>query len=124
MQVLEDLLAWDGCDAVINLGIYGRQLYVRRLAEAERRIHPHPDEGYLQTVQKASSSLNTCMSNHMVRLMEQHGKPIIGVSLVTDESDKTVLDVLPESRTSRVLQDAGAGGFKVLAAHCAATRGG
>jgi acyl-CoA synthetase (NDP forming) len=32
--VLELLLKWDGCDAVINLGIVGRQLALKSLGES------------------------------------------------------------------------------------------
>jgi acyl-CoA synthetase (NDP forming) len=31
MIVVEELLKWDGCDAVINLGIIGRSIMLKRL---------------------------------------------------------------------------------------------
>jgi acyl-CoA synthetase (NDP forming) len=90
LTVMETLLRWNGCDAVINLGILGRRLFLKRLAESVAKADPAFTQKTLDdTVQFLSDFENTYIEN-IVRLMQTYAKPIIGVSLLTDEKDATV----------------------------------
>ena len=40
MTVMKTLLAWDGCDAVIMLGIMGRRIFMRRMADSVVQSDP------------------------------------------------------------------------------------
>ncbi len=48
MVAVEELLKWDGCDAVINLGIVGRRILVHRLLASARSVDPTASEAALQ----------------------------------------------------------------------------
>ena len=93
LTVMETLLRWNGCDAVINLGILGRRLFLKRLAQSVAQADPSFTQKALDdTVQFLSEFENAYIEN-IVRLMETYAKPIIGVSLLTDEKDATVYRV-------------------------------
>ena len=40
MRIMEALMKWDGCDAVINLGIMGRRILANKLAESISKADP------------------------------------------------------------------------------------
>lgn len=90
MSILEELIRWGGCDAVINLGIMGRRLFVERftgsVSAADQQISPE----FLQMARRIISDFEQDFINHSVKLMRDFGKPIIGVSLLTNPEDQTV----------------------------------
>ena len=55
--------------------------------------------------------------NHLVGLMQQHHKPILGVSLVSGEDDKTVIDV-DESKYKGIFFSTPERAVKALAEMC------
>ncbi len=93
MTTLEELLRWDGCDAVINLGIVGRRIFVQRMTASVRKS----DETYPQKVLDMANQMLIDFEKkyieHVVSLMHKYEKPIFGVSLLTDEEDQTVYRV-------------------------------
>lgn len=93
IKVMDALLGWDGCDAVINLGIYGRRVFLRKMIDSSEAADPTVDRAFLESIMTALVQFETMYVEHIVRLMERHRKPVIGVSLITDEGDKSVLDV-------------------------------
>ena len=93
IKVMSELLKWDGCDAVINLGIWGRRYSFERLAEATLENDPEADPGAVRQIVKTISDFEDQYVKRLTLLMEEVGKPIIGVSLVTGELDQTVIDV-------------------------------
>ncbi|MGD9308437.1 MAG: acetate--CoA ligase family protein [Desulfosarcina sp.] len=90
LTVLEALLNWPGCDTVINLGILGRRIFLKRLADSVDKADPSYESTFLEDTVKALSDFESDYIAKIVRLMEQTGKPVIGVSLLTDEKDATV----------------------------------
>ena len=93
VTVMEALRRWDGCDAVINLGIMGRRHMVSRLADSVRISDPTCPEDLLKKVNQALDDFEDKYISHIVSLMEKHHKPVLGVSMLKDEKDRTVYSV-------------------------------
>lgn len=93
LTVMESLLAWDGCDAVINLGILGRRIFLKRLADAVEKADPSYQRDFLDQAVTLFSKFEAHYIESIVRLMETYAKPVFGVSLLTDETDVTVNQV-------------------------------
>jgi acyl-CoA synthetase (NDP forming) len=93
LKVMEYLIQWDGCDAVINLGIMGRRHLVSRLTDSILKSDPTCSPDLLDSANKMLNEFETRYVNHIVRLMEEHQKPVIGVCMVKDEKDLSVLPV-------------------------------
>ncbi len=92
-KILERLTAWPGCDAVINLGILGRRIFLARLTNAARKSGAGPSEETLRQVRQNLDRVERRYIRHSVDLMERHGKPIIGVHLMTEGDDQTLFRV-------------------------------
>ncbi|MEW5723819.1 MAG: acetate--CoA ligase family protein [Thermodesulfobacteriota bacterium] len=93
VKVMDLLLGWNGCDAVINLGIKGRRLGLQKLIESSRLADPDQDPAALEDLRQAMTQFEQDYVVHLVRLMERHHKPILGVSLATGGAEETVIDV-------------------------------
>jgi acyl-CoA synthetase (NDP forming) len=104
LTVMEELLRWDGCDAVINLGIHGRRLMVERLATNVSKADPDTDPALLESIRQTLAAYEIDYRAHAARLVERYDKPIFGVSLMTDKSDRTVYDV-PGARVKSVFYE-------------------
>jgi acyl-CoA synthetase (NDP forming) len=90
MKTLEKLAAWEGCDAIINLGILGRRAYVQEYLDAVRRIDPGYSREYLEEVDRKLQRFEREYVETVAGLMEAHEKPIYGVRLQSGESDRTI----------------------------------
>ena len=93
MIAIEELLKWDGCDAVINLGIMGRRILVKRLADSISRSDAGYSEDFLEGVNRHLIEFENEYVAHIVRLMETYQKPVFGVSLLKEERDQTLYRV-------------------------------
>jgi acyl-CoA synthetase (NDP forming) len=93
MTIIEELLKWDGCDAVINLGILGRRILLKRLSDSILDADPTYSPEFLETINIRLAAFDEDYIRHIVTLMERYNKPVYGVSLLTDEKDKTVYSV-------------------------------
>ncbi|MBW2220779.1 MAG: acetate--CoA ligase family protein, partial [Deltaproteobacteria bacterium] len=93
MIVIEELLKWDGCDAVINLGIVGRKIMLRSLGESVLKADPTYTPDVIEKINQEFSKFEEKYIEHIVRLMEKYDKPVFGVSLMTDKDDYTVYRV-------------------------------
>ena len=93
LAVMEALLQWKDCDAVINLGILGRRIFFKRLADSVGRADPSYTPESLDDAVKTFSDFENDYIAEIVRLMEKYHKPVFGVSLLTDEKDATVYRV-------------------------------
>jgi hypothetical protein len=91
--VMEEFLKWDGCDAVINLGILGRRLFVKRLADSIRLADPGFSNDFLNAATKFLDDFEEEYIVHVARLMGKYKKPIFGVSLLEDENNQAVYNV-------------------------------
>ena len=98
LTVMEALLKWDGCDAIINLGILGRRIFTRRLADSVAQADPAYTTDFLNTAVQLFTDFERQYTVRLVELMEIYGKPIFGVSLLTDDKDTTVFRVAGHER--------------------------
>jgi acyl-CoA synthetase (NDP forming) len=106
MTVMEQLCKWDGCDAVINLGVLGRKNFIRRRADMVLKADPTYSPAFLDSVVQATSEFEQKYIKHIVNLMETYRKPVLGVSFVSgndrvihcvnDSSFKAVFYQTPE----------------------------
>jgi acyl-CoA synthetase (NDP forming) len=90
LTIIEELLKWDGCDAVINLGIMGRKhlagLYMNSILQTDPAYPPD----FIEAIRKTRDAYETRYVEKIVSLMEAYKKPVIGVSLLTDKLDRTL----------------------------------
>ncbi len=91
LKVVRELLEWDGCDAVINLAT-GRLPAFERLVESTVSVDPGADTTYMSSIKELLRSLDSSYTTQIVRLMEEHGKPVVHVSMVADGNRQTVMD--------------------------------
>jgi acyl-CoA synthetase (NDP forming) len=92
-QVIEELMKWDGCDAVIHLGILGLRVFMTRMIASIHTVDPAMDRAAIAAIPGMLAEFEKSYLLHAVRLMEQYGKPILGVNLLPDENARTVTDV-------------------------------
>jgi acyl-CoA synthetase (NDP forming) len=90
LTIIEELLKWEECDAVINLGIMGRKHLVGLYIDAVRRSDPGYDDNFLNDIQATLNGFEELYVTKITKLMEAYHKPVIGVSLLTDAMDRTV----------------------------------
>ncbi len=93
MTAIEELMKWDGCDAVINLGIMGRRIMVKRFGESVLKSDPQYGEDFIDQVNQQYLKFEKEYIEHIVQLMEKFQKPIFGVSLLPDEKNQTLYRV-------------------------------
>ena len=97
MTVLEALSKWDGCDAIINLGILGRRIMVKRFGASVLQADPAYSSDVIEKIDQHFVEFETNYIEHIVRLMDQYKKPIFGVSLLPDENNQTLYRVAGSS---------------------------
>ncbi|MBW1990002.1 MAG: acetate--CoA ligase family protein, partial [Deltaproteobacteria bacterium] len=91
VKVSELLAAWDGCDAVINLGILGRRHGLLRMVQSAVAADPGADADFLYMLHEHLGEFEQNYARHLIGLMEKYEKPILSVPLITDDTDKTLL---------------------------------
>jgi len=89
LTIIEELLKWDGCDAVINLGIMGRKHLAGLYVDAVRQSDPMYESDFLDSIKETLAVFEKKYVEKIARLMEIYQKPVIGVSLLTDALDRT-----------------------------------
>ncbi len=92
-RVLEALASWDGCDAVMCLGILGRKLFMSSLGSAATKADPSVDEDRISQVKAFVDHFESTHVSHSVEMMVRHEKPVIGVSLLADGQSKLIREV-------------------------------
>jgi len=93
LQVLETLVKWEQCDAVIHLGAVGRSYFVRNMVKATTVADPTYPEEFVNLGVEREVRGEESFYKKSAELMEKYGKPILGVILLEDENTKTVTDV-------------------------------
>ena len=89
LTIIEELLKWDGCDAVINLGIMGRKHLAGLYIDAVLKSDPMYEPAFLNNIKEALETFEKRYVEKIAGLMEIYQKPVIGVSLLTDAMDRT-----------------------------------
>ncbi|HSH70077.1 MAG TPA: CoA-binding protein, partial [Deferrisomatales bacterium] len=90
---LEELVSWDGCDAVIHLGIFGRRFLLKWLLDSTAAADLTFPAAHRDGLQQQVDGTERRYVEHAVRLMERYGKPVIGVDLATAETPRTLYGV-------------------------------
>ena len=93
LQVIEELLKWEGCDGVINLGIFGRRHIVERFGRAVVNADKTYSRAFVKEVNHHMARFEKSYVRRIVDLMKECRKPVIGVSLMPDKKNKTVYQV-------------------------------
>ena len=89
LTIIEELLKWDGCDAVINLGIMGRKHLAGLYVDAVRKSDPMYEPAFLDAIKETLAVFEKKYVEKIAQLMQIYQKPVIGVSLLTDAMDRT-----------------------------------
>jgi acyl-CoA synthetase (NDP forming) len=90
MVAVEELLKWDGCDAVIHLGIHGKRLFVDKMADSISKVDPDYPEENINFVKNTLIDYEEKYVDHIIKITEKYEKPVLGVSLLTDETTRTL----------------------------------
>ncbi|WP_035237116.1 acetate--CoA ligase family protein [Desulfobacter vibrioformis] len=90
MICLEELLKWDGCDAVIHLGIHGRRILVNGMAKAVLKTDPGMTKETADMFMAGFLKEEEDYTRYVVEMTQKYGKPVVGVSLLTDELSRTL----------------------------------
>ena len=91
--VTRALMEWDGCDAVIVLGIIGRRHSFARMINSALASDPGASSEHLMPLHAAMTDYEAQFVKFLVGLMEKNQKPLVGVPLMMSPDDKTVVGV-------------------------------
>ncbi|RJR29706.1 MAG: hypothetical protein C4576_34935 [Desulfobacteraceae bacterium] len=81
LVAVEELLKWEGVDAVISLGIVGRNELLQLLVRSVGEVDPSISSSQLSQLEAASREYEKGYVARIADLMEEYGKPVVGVSL-------------------------------------------
>ena len=87
---LEELLKWDGCDAVIHLGIHGKRVLVNAMIESILKTDPNMEEATANAFRDSMFQVEEDYARYVAELTQKYDKPVLGVSLLTDELSRTL----------------------------------
>lgn len=90
MTAMEELMKWDGCDAVIHLGIDGKRILACKMLNSVRKVDPGYSSEQVDQIGEMAVLFEKMYVQHVVQLIDQYRKPVLGVSLLTDEDSKTL----------------------------------
>ncbi len=89
LVAVEELLKWEGVDAVISLGIVGRHELVQQLLQDTREVEPAISPSHLSLLEQSSRDYESAYIDRIADLMAAYGKPVVGVTLARPQ-DGTV----------------------------------
>ena len=93
VKALEALLAWEDCDAVINMGILGRRVFVDDYIKAIGKVDPAYTAEELEQAAGMVSDFENQYIDRIAELMTRTNKPVFGVRLATGLQDQVVMEV-------------------------------
>ncbi|MCK5311313.1 MAG: CoA-binding protein, partial [Desulfobacteraceae bacterium] len=86
----EELIKWDGCDALIHLGIHGQGILGHKMLKGLSSIDPSYPKKDIAAIHDLITEMENNYIDHIINLSEKYEKPVIGVSLLVDEKTKTL----------------------------------
>jgi len=86
----EELIKWDGCDAVIHLGIHGRRILGEKMLNGVSLIDPSYSKEEIAQMNNMVIESEEKYINHIIHLSKKYEKPVIGVSLIVNDKSKTL----------------------------------
>ena len=92
-RVMDELIRWDGCDAVIGLGVTERASALERLIVSTTRVIPEMDESHLRLNKRRVMEFDAAYLDRSSRLMEKYQKPILNVSRAASINEQSVSGV-------------------------------
>jgi acyl-CoA synthetase (NDP forming) len=93
IAIVEELLQWDECDAVIHMGIIGRRIMIKSVLESTIAVDKSYDFKFLEENMRLLETFETELIERTVKMMEKYHKPIVGVYLLSDEKTHTVTEI-------------------------------
>jgi len=87
---MEELLKWDGCDAVIHLGIHGKRVFANSMMDSVLKTDPNIDERSTALFKETLLAEEEAYAKYIVEMTLKYEKPVLGVSLLTDEISRTL----------------------------------
>jgi len=93
LTVLTELMKWDGCDGVINLGLIGRRILFGRIVKSVKKSDPTYDRTILDNLEQSIIDFEKTYIETISELMGAYKKPIFGVSFAFDQEERTVYPV-------------------------------
>lgn len=93
MLITEELMQWDGCDAVIHIAILGRRILSQYYTDSIKKADPNYDPHAVASLEQKNAEFEQQYILHLVKLMEKYNKPIFGVHLLSDDRTRTVYNV-------------------------------
>ena len=93
MTIIEELVKWSGCDAIIHMGIIGRIIMIKATLESNLTVSKIYDRKKTEDVLRYLENNERQSIEQTVRLMEKYNKPIVGVYLLSDDKTRTITDV-------------------------------
>ena len=110
---VEELLKWEGIDAVICLGIVGRNELVRQLVQSTNEVDKDASPDFLSGLERFSSEYEELFVLKMAEFMEIYEKPVIGVSMA--RTDQGTVRYQPGQKYSGVFYQAPENAVNALA---------
>lgn len=93
MKAIAALAAWDGCDAIIHLGISGREYLLETLLDSVNAVDAGSNPEDSQKILQGLHNWGHRYIRHTVALMERYKKPILGVTLTSDPKKRSIYEV-------------------------------
>lgn len=93
MKILEELIQWPECDAIIHMGIIGRIPLIKATLESTVAVDSKYDSKFIEKSIRYLENFEKQTIVQTVKLMEKYNKPIMGVYLLNDDKTQTVMDV-------------------------------
>ncbi|THB75609.1 MAG: CoA-binding protein [Desulfobacteraceae bacterium] len=90
LNCMEALLKWDGCDAVIHLGIHGKRILVSKMMDSIMNTDPGYKPDQIDWFRQAIEQFEEEYTQRMIELTTRYDKPVLGVSLLTDADTRTL----------------------------------
>ena len=92
LTVLEELVKWDGCDAVIHMGIVGRKKTILSMIESTVVADKNYNRQSLEKGVSVMEGVEKTVYEKTVELIDKYQKPVLGVYLEDDGDTRTVRD--------------------------------
>jgi acyl-CoA synthetase (NDP forming) len=93
MKILEELIQWPECDAIIHMGIIGRIIMIKATLESTITVDNKYNIKFMEDALRHVENFEKQIIELTVKLMEKYNKPIMGVYLLNDDKSRTVTDV-------------------------------
>ena len=93
MKIIEELIQWPECDAIIHMGIVGRVIMIKATLESSVAVDSKYNLEFIENSLRHLENFEKQTIELTVKLMEKYNKPIIGVYLLNNDKTRTVTDV-------------------------------